>query len=150
MTLCFIRKEGKTLMLHVRKENCVHDGFWNGLGGKFESGETPEECVQREVEEESGLRIKDPVLKGSITFQDVHDKTKNNGHVYIFVAEEYDGNLIDSPEGKLEWIPDDQFHTLKRHAGDKFFMPWLDQDKFFSAKFRYDGEELVDHVVNFY
>ena len=68
-TLCYIRQNNKTLMLHrVKKKNDIHQDKWNGLGGKFLPGETPEECVVREVKEESGLHIIKPELKGILTF----------------------------------------------------------------------------------
>ncbi len=102
-TLCYITHNGKTLMLHrIKKVNDIHEGKWNGLGGKLEPGETPEECVIREVREESGLIIHKPCLKGILTFpmfDGVDDWT-----VFVFVAHQFEGNLLDSSEGKLEWI----------------------------------------------
>jgi len=150
-TLCYVknREEKKTLMLHrIKKENDVHEGKWNGLGGKFEQGETPEECVIREIKEESGLTITNPQLKGFITFplfDGVHD-----WYVFVFVAVKYSGDLIDSNEGKLEWIPDEKITQLNLWDGDQIFLEWLDQDKFFSAKFFYEKKKLVKHEVSFY
>jgi len=152
MTLCYVRNNGKTLMLEVTKENSIHTSFWNGLGGKLEPGETPEECVIREIFEESGLKIANPRLKGRITFaeKEFSNLDLNNGHVYVFTAEEFTGDLIESSEGKLHWVPDPELINLKTHTGDKIFFPWLEQDKFFSAKFVYRGDELVSHEVRFY
>ena len=150
-TLCYVKNRGekKTLMLHrIKKENDVHEGKWNGLGGKFEQGETPEECVIREIKEESGLTITNPQLKGFITFplfDGVHD-----WYVFVFVAVKYSGDLIDSNEGKLEWIPDEKITQLNLWDGDQIFLEWLDQDKFFSAKFFYEKKKLVKHEVSFY
>lgn len=74
-TLCYIKKDGKTLMLHrIKKKNDMHEGKWNGLGGKFEPGETPEDCVIREIEEESGLNIIKPRLRGLLTFPEFGGK----------------------------------------------------------------------------
>ncbi len=150
MTLCYLKKDGKTLMLNVTKKDSISTGFWNGLGGKFEEGETPEECVAREVLEESNLTIKDPVLKGRITFTDIEKGSKNNGHVYVFVATQFTGTIENSTEGILEWIDDSKLNTLKRHQADAVFSKWLSGDKFFSAKFTYQGEKLINHKVNFY
>lgn len=147
-TLCYVQQDNKTLMLHrVKKENDYHEGKWNGLGGKFEPGETPEECAVREIEEESGLKVKNPELKGFISFPNFDGK--NDWNVFVFTADEFDGELIDSPEGKLEWIENEKLCDLNLWDGDKIFIKWIFEDKFFSAKFIYDNGEFVDHKVNF-
>lgn len=150
-TLCYVRdaKNLTTLMLHrVKKENDMHEGKWNGLGGKFEDGETPEECVIREVLEESGLTITNPKLQGFITFP-AFDQFED-WYVFVFTADEFSGELIDSPEGNLEWIKNDNLMDLKLWEGDKIFMGWFDSGKVFSAKFEYDKGEFVRHDVIFY
>jgi len=150
-TLCYVknRKEKATLMLHrIKKENDVHEGKWNGLGGKFERSETPEECVIREIKEESGLTITAPSLKGFITFP-LFDGT-HDWYVFVFVAENFSGELIESNEGHLEWIPDDRLLELNLWDGDQIFLEWLDSDKFFSAKFFYENKVLVKYDVSFY
>lgn len=150
-TLCYVRdaKNLTTLMLHrVKKENDMHEGKWNGLGGKFEYGETPEECVIREVLEESGLSINNPKLQGFITFP-AFDQFED-WYVFVFTADEFTGELIDSPEGNLEWIKNDNLVDLKLWEGDKIFMGWFDSGKVFSAKFEYDKGEFVSHDVIFY
>ena len=136
-------------MLHrIKKKNDFHEGKWNGLGGKFEHGETPEECVIREVKEESGLLIKNPRLHGFITFPMFDGK--KDWYVFLFTASEFNGELIDSHEGKLEWIADEKLLDLNLWEGDSIFIPWLMGDKFFSAKFVYENGKFVDHTVNFY
>ena len=148
-TLCYVRSENKTLMLHrIKKKNDFHEGKWNGLGGKFEQGETPEECVIREVKEESGLLIKNPKLHGFITFPMFDGK--KDWYVFLFTASEFNGELIDSHEGKLEWIADENLLDLNLWEGDSIFIPWLMKDRFFSAKFVYENGKFVDHTVNFY
>jgi 8-oxo-dGTP diphosphatase len=150
-TLCYVRdaKNLTTLMLHrVKKENDMHEGKWNGLGGKFEDGETPEECVIREVHEESGLSISNPKLQGFITFP-AFDQFED-WYVFVFTADEFTGELIDSPEGNLEWIKNDKLMDLKLWEGDTIFMGWFDCGKIFSAKFEYDKGEFVSHDVIFY
>lgn len=92
-----------------KKVNDIHEGKWNGLGGKFEAGETPEECVIRAVLAESGLCIQNPKLCGLLVFP----KFKGNDwYVFVFTTSEFSGELIDSPEGKLEWIPDEIVQPL--------------------------------------
>ena len=148
-TLCYVRQNDQTLMLHrVKKENDMHEGKWNGLGGKIENGESPEECAIREVREESGLQIKNPRLKGILTFPAF---SKNEDwYVFVFVITDFSGSLIDSDEGDLEWIANSDLFSLALWEGDKIFIKWLDSDSFFSAKFNYKNNKLIDHTVKFY
>ena len=148
-TLCYIKKNNQTLMLHrVKKENDMHKGKWNGLGGKFEDGETPEECVIREVKEESGLNIFNPKLHGFISFP-AFDEIQD-WFVFIFSASDFNGEIIDSNEGILKWVDDENLTSLNLWEGDKIFMDWLKRNDFFSAKFIYQNKSLVSHSVNFY
>ena len=150
-TLCYVidRKNSATLMIHrIKKENDVHEGKWNGLGGKFEENESPEECVIREVKEESGLDIKSPKLHGFITFP-LFDG-KDDWYVFVFTADKFTGKLIDSDEGNLEWIPNDKIIDLNLWDGDAIFLNWLKNDKFFSAKFVYNNGKMENYSVNFY
>lgn len=143
-TLCYVQHDHKTLMLHrVKKENDIHQDKWNGLGGKFDPGETPEECVIREVAEESGLVIKNPVLKGFLTFPEF--SAGEDWYVFVFVAGEFEGELIESTEGNLEWIEDDKLLNLNLWEGDKFFLKHLNDGVFFSGKYYYKDGDLLDH-----
>ncbi len=150
-TLCYVidKKKNRTLMLHrVKKVNDVHEGKWNGLGGKLEIGESPEECVIREIKEESGLTISDPRLHGFITFP-LFDGV-DDWYVFVFTAENYSGEIIESAEGNLEWIPSESVTALNLWEGDAIFLKWLKEDKFFSAKFIYEKGMLKNHSVTFY
>lgn len=148
-TLCYVQKDDKTLMLfRNKKENDYHEGKWNGLGGKFEPSESPEECAVREVEEESGLKVKDLKMKGFITFPMFDGK--DDWYVFLFVITEFEGELKDSPEGTLKWIPNNELTNLNLWEGDKIFIPWLFEEKFFSAKFNYENGKFVDYSVEFY
>ncbi|MEE9118675.1 MAG: 8-oxo-dGTP diphosphatase [Calditrichia bacterium] len=143
-TLCYLRQNNKTLMIHrVKKKNDIHQDKWNGLGGKFHPGETPEECVIREIEEESGLRIRNPKLKGFLTFPEF--SASEDWYVFVFVATQFEGKMIDSTEGNLQWIDNDQLLNLNLWGGDRFFIEWLDKDVFFSGKFYYKDGDLLDH-----
>ena len=118
----------RTLMLHrTKKKNDVHEGKWNGLGGKFETGETPEECAIREVKEESGLLMKNPRMHGFITFPMFDGK--KDWYVFLFTASKFEGELIDSHEGKLEWIPNEELLKLNLWEGDRIFILVI-QEKF--------------------
>ena len=150
-TLCYVinKKNNSTLMIHrVKKENDYHHGKWNGLGGKFEPGESPEECAIREIKEESGLTVKDIVMKGLITFPMFDGK--EDWYVFLFVTDNFEGEIIDSNEGNLAWIPNEKLTKINLWEGDKIFIPWLFQDKFFSAKFNYKDGRFIDYKVNFY
>jgi 8-oxo-dGTP diphosphatase len=148
-TLVYLQRNQQTLMLHrVKKEQDYHEGKWNGLGGKLEPGETPEECAIREVKEESGLDLVNPKLRGIITFP-MFDQV-DDWYVYLFTGTTFTGDLIDSPEGNLDWIDDDNLLNLNLWEGDYIFLKWLDQDRFFSAKFIYENKQLTDHTVVFH
>ena len=145
-TLAYLKRDGKTLMLE--KGRGYQIGKFNGLGGKFDKAETPEECVIREVREESGLVVKSLQLKGFITFPNFDGD--NDWFVFIYVVDDFSGEMIASDEGKLHWIEDDKVVEQNIWPGDKVFLPWLEQDKIFSAKFNYKDGEFVDYEVVFY
>ena len=148
-TLCYVRKNGKTLMLHrVKKDKDIHEGKWNGLGGKMEPGETPEECVVREVREESGLKIRKPSLRGILTFPGFDGE--NDWLCFLFVARHFTGKIIESDEGALSWVPNGNLVHLPLWEGDKHFLNWLQRKRFFSAKFVYKKGRLKRHHVIFY
>jgi len=149
-TLCYIKRNGKTLMVHRNKKpNDIHEGKWNGLGGKFEAGETPEMCARREVQEEAGLVIQNPRLHGLLVFTNFKG---NDWYVFVFTAREFTGELSESsPEGKLEWVDDDKLTELNLWESDHIFFPWLlEEGKFFSAKFDYEGDVMQGYDATFY
>ena len=148
-TLCYIENNNKTLMLHrIKKKNDFHKNKWNGLGGKIIPGETPEECIIREVKEESGLNIIDPILKGIITFPKFD--TIDNWMVFLYYCNNYTGELIISNEGILKWIDNNKLFALNLWEGDKIFIKWLKNKPFFSAKFIYENKKYKRHSVIFY
>lgn len=148
-TLCYVRRAGQTLMIHrIKKANDMHQGKWNGLGGKLDPGETPEECAIREIREESGLTARNPILKGVLTFPGFANE--EDWYAFVFVVREFEGQLIDPEEGYLQWIDNSRLLELPLWEGDLIFIPWLEQPGFFSAKFTYHEGKLVDHSVVFY
>ena len=149
-TLCYIEKDNKILLLHrTKKQNDEHEGKWIGVGGKFENGETPEECVEREVKEETGLTIKNPSLRGIMTFPNF--KKDTDCYVFLFTVNEFQGELIECDEGELKWIPKSKVLDMPTWEGDLIFLRWLlDKKSFFSAKFVYENNKLQDHNVKFY
>ncbi|MBS0616908.1 MAG: 8-oxo-dGTP diphosphatase [Spirochaetes bacterium] len=148
-TLCYVRSGGKTLMMHRNKRSDdVHLGKYNGLGGKFEPGESPEECVVREVFEESGLQII-PELRGVMTFPQF--SKGRDWYCFLYTAHSFRGEVKkECPEGDLVWVDDDKLLDLPLWPGDKIFLGWFQQPHFFSAKFNYENGNLIGHTVQFY
>ncbi len=148
-TLCYLRKDGRTLMIHrVKKAGDIHAGKWNGLGGKLEPGETPEECAVREIREESGLVARRLELKGILSFPGFAND--EDWYAFVFLVPEFEGQIGESQEGYLQWIESEGIHDLNLWEGDRIFLPWLDQPGFFSGKFVYKNGGLVENSVNFY
>lgn len=135
-------------MHRIKKDRDIHEGKYNGLGGKFLPGESPQECVVREVREESSLTIHNPSLRGVMTFPKF--KGEEDWLVFLFTATEFSGELTGCEEGELEWVPDGKLSELNLWEGDHLFFEWLKQPKFFSAKFIYQQKKLIDHSVVFY
>ena len=148
-TLCYIEQDDKYLMLHrVKKEHDENHDKWIGVCGKFEDGESPEDCLLREVKEETGLTLKTFSYRGIVTF--VSDEYGTE-YMHLFTATEYEGELQDCEEGELVWIPKTDIVKLNLWEGDKVFLRLLDESKeFFSLKLTYRGDTLVETVVTRY
>jgi 8-oxo-dGTP diphosphatase len=147
-TLCYIKRDQHTLMLHRNKKpNDMHKDKWDGLGGKFEAGESPEDCVIREIREESGLDIRKPRLHGLLLFPEFFG---NDWYVFVYTASDFSGDLIDSAEGTLKWIPDDELTSLNLWESDSIFFEWIKSGKFFSAKFIYADGKMKSYEAAFY
>ena len=142
-TLCYIDRDGAYLMLHrTKKENDQSHDKWLGVGGKFEDGESPEECMLREVFEETGLILKDYAFRGIVTF--VSDRWETE-YMHLFTAAEYEGEPGECSEGVLEWVPKEKVTELKLWEGDRIFLERLNESRdFFSLKVVYEGETLKD------
>ncbi len=145
-TLCYIETDDKYLMLHrVKKKNDLNHDKWVGVGGKFEGEETPEECLLREVWEETGLTLTKYRFRGIVTF--LSDEWEGE-YMHLYTATEYTGELTDCNEGTLEWVPKSEIHKLPMWEGDKVFFDLMDEDvPFFSLKLRYEGDKLVETDV---
>lgn len=146
-TLCYIEKEDSYLMLHrIKKEKDINKDKWIGVGGHFEAGESPEECLLREVYEETGLTLVSWRLRGIITFStDVYETE----YMFLYTADRYTGSLTECNEGTLEWVEKSRVPMLLIWEGDKIFFRLLEeQAEFFSLKLRYTGDSLAEAVLD--
>ena len=146
-TLCYIEKDKSYLMLHrVSKKHDVNKDKWIGVGGHFEQGESPEDCLLREVKEETGLTLKSYRFRGILTFNFNDNESE---YICLYTAEEFEGELRDCDEGTLEWVPKSEIHNLNLWEGDKIFFDLLNQDvPFFSLKLQYQGDVLIGYELN--
>ena len=141
-TLCYIERGEEYLMLHrIKKEHDVNRNKWIGVGGKFEPDETPEECLLREVKEETGLTLLKYRFRGILTF--IAEGWESE-YIHLYTATEFKGTLAECAEGNLEWVPIDQIETLPIWDGDRIFLRLLMEDAgFFSLKLQYEGDTLI-------
>ena len=147
-TLCYIERDGQYLMLHrVKKKNDINHDKWIGIGGKFETGESPEECLLREAKEETGLTLTRWRYRGIVTFLQAQDAEAE--YMHLFTADGFTGQIKECDEGVLEWIHRKKLMELTLWEGDKIFLRLLEEDApFFSLKLVYDGDTLIDAVLN--
>ncbi len=146
-TLIYIERDGEYLMLHrTKKENDLNHDKWIGIGGKFEEGESPEDCLLREVREETGLTLHSWRYRGIVTF--VSDEWGTE-YMHLFTSDDFSGELTACPEGELAWIGKEELLTKPIWEGDKIFLRLLQRDvPFFSLKLCYRGDTLTQAVLN--
>lgn len=146
-TLCYVEKDDCYLMLHrVKKEHDVNKDKWIGIGGKFEKDETPEECLLREAKEETGLTLTAWRLRGIVTFLCDHWETE---YMFLYTADQYEGDMTSCSEGELEWVPKKEIHALNLWEGDKIFFQLLEEEHpFFSLKVKYENDVLTEAVLD--
>lgn len=146
-TLCYIERDGCYLLLHrVKKKNDLNQDKWVGIGGKFEENESPEDCLLREVREETGLTLTEYRYCGIVTF--VSDRWEGE-YMHLFHATGFTGELTDCDEGVLEWIPKERFAALPQWEGDLLFLDRMERHTpFFSMKLCYTGDKLTERQLN--
>lgn len=142
-TLCYIEKDDCYLMLHrVKKEKDVNKDKWIGVGGHFEEHESPEECLLREVKEETGLTLTSYRFCGLVTFSSEGWPTE---YMCLYTADKFTGQLRECSEGTLEWVKKSEISRLKLWEGDRIFLKLMEEKgAFFSLKLRYEGDTLKE------
>lgn len=147
-TLCYIEKDDCYLMLHrVSKKNDINKDKWIGVGGHFQTNESPEDCLLREVKEETGLTLTSFRFRGIVTF--ITDGLEEAEYMHLYTADGFEGELIDCDEGVLKWVPKKKIYDLNLWEGDLIFHRLLDEDApFFSLKLSYQGDKLIEAVLN--
>jgi 8-oxo-dGTP diphosphatase len=147
-TLGYIFDNEDVLMLYRnKKDKDIHEGKWSGLGGKVEPGESPRECIIREIKEEANLDVELPRLKSIITFPDYVDG--DTWIVFIYRIDEFKGELIqDCPEGELAWKKANSLNSLNMWEGDKVFIKTLFEDNLYEGKFMYKNGKLQSYVLD--
>lgn len=147
-TLCYIQRGEDYLMLHrIKKQNDLNQDKWIGVGGKFEDKESPEDCLLREVREETGLTLTSYRYRGIVTF--VSDRWPTE-YMHLFTADGWTGELKECNEGVLEWLPRRRLLELPHWEGDAIFLDLIAREDtpFFSLKLCYEGETLTQAVLN--
>lgn len=146
-TLCYIEKDDAYLMLHrVKKENDINKDKWIGIGGHFENVESPEECLLREVKEETGLTLHSYRFRGLVTFVTLQGVAE---YMCLFTSDDFSGELLECDEGDLEWVPKARFPELNLWEGDYIFLRLLEErETFFSLKLVYDDDKLVEAILD--
>lgn len=146
-TLCYLEQEGAYLMLHrTKKEQDVNRDKWIGVGGKFLSGESPDECLLREVKEETGLTLTGYRMRGILTFV---CPPWPDEYIFLYTAHSWEGTLTDCDEGELEWVEKNRLSSLPLWEGDHIFLDLLAKNApFFSLKLVYDGDRLRQALLD--
>ena len=146
-TLCYLERGDEYLMLHrIKKKNDENHDKWIGVGGKFEAGESPEDCMHREIFEETGLTVTDYRYRGIVTFvSDIYETE----YMHLFTVSDWTGEARECDEGELAWIKKKKLFDLTLWQGDRIFLKLLQEDvPFFSLKLTYRGDELIEAVLD--
>lgn len=148
-TICYLKKDGKTLMLHrIKKQNDINAGKWIGVGGKFEEAESAEECIRREVYEETGYTVHSLKLHGFVMFPQLYHGQDEG--MFVYTCDDFSGELHECDEGVLKWVDDNQIFNLPMWEGDYHFFDWIQDNHFHSAKIFYKNDQVIEYKESIY
>lgn len=147
-TLCHVLDGSR--MLLKRANRGVSFGKWNAPGGKMEDEETPEQCVYREVEEETGLKVKDLFKHGILRFY-TYGKDKIDVTVHLYSAKEFSGNLRASDAGEVKWFDMSDIPMNDMWDDDNYWLELMLNKRRFDADFYFDkaSKKVVEYKVHF-
>lgn len=149
-TLCYLEKNDSYLLLHrIKKQNDINKDKWIGVGGHFEDYESPDECLVREVFEETGLKLNSYQFRGIVTFVSHDSGEKMYEYMCLFTSSDFSGTMIDCDEGKLEWVKKADMKKLNFWEGDYIFLDLIEKNEpFFSLKLEYKNGSLEKAILN--
>ncbi|WP_050638256.1 NUDIX hydrolase [Candidatus Stoquefichus sp. SB1] len=143
-TMCYLKRQHQTLMLHrTKKANDINSGKWIGVGGKFEAGESAEECMKREIYEETGFIAHDLKLHGFVMFPQLYHGEDEG--MFVYTCDDFSGQMHECDEGVLQWIDDEAIASLPMWEGDYHFFDWIKDGRFHSAKIFYQDDHVVEY-----
>lgn len=148
-TMCYLQRDHQTLLLHrTKKKKDINEGKWIGVGGKFEAGESAEECMRREIYEETGFVAHQLQLHGIVSFPGLY--YGQDEVMFVYTCHDFSGEMHECDEGELQWINDDQIASLPKWEGDYHFFEWLKDNKIHSAKIVYENDHVVEYKEESY
>ena len=148
-TIAYLKKDGQTLLLHrIKKKKDINEGKWIGVGGKLEPGESPDECVKREILEETGYTVHSVRCHGYVTFPGLY-YGEDEG-MFVYSCHDFEGTLIECDEGVLKWVDDDLIPDYPQWPADYHFLRWMEDDHYHHAKVTYRNDELVEYKEEIY
>ncbi|MCI7440495.1 MAG: 8-oxo-dGTP diphosphatase [Treponema sp.] len=149
-TLCYLEKNDSYLLLHrIKKQNDINKDKWIGVGGHFEDFESPDECLVREVFEETGLKLNSYQFRGIVTFVSHDSGEKMYEYMCLYTSSDFSGTMIDCDEGKLEWVKKADMKKLNFWEGDYIFLDLIEKNEpFFSLKLEYKNGSLEKAILN--
>lgn len=148
-TIAYLKKDGKTLLLHrIKKKKDINEGKWIGVGGKLEPGESPDECVKREILEETGYTVHSIRCHGYVTFPGLY-YGEDEG-MFVYSCHDFEETLKECDEGVLEWVDDDLIPDYPQWEADYHFLNWMEDDHYHHAKVVYKNDELIEYKEEIY